>query len=234
MSEFDPSFDRREGESIESFSRRLSLLRTLKPALDEVARRGIQVVVESARAWIGESGLDADYVLEFGDLRIRLVVLPGVESIDGASDLLDRAKTYLLNTPDTDAVALMTDAEGFPTLIVEAYTNLPPAGAELSELVSFQSAVARYFTANALAIEIPDFRTLMEAPTIEELETLLSRAISDSFERVVGSNARIPEKVNALESLGSADLARLIRVASNALQGADVVVEDILPGGGMT
>jgi len=231
MSEFDPSFDRHEGESIDSFARRMALLRGLKPALDELSRRGIQVVVESARSWLGESGLDADYVLEFGDLRIRLVVLPGMESIDSATDLLARAKGYLLSTPDTDAVALITDANRFPTLLVEAYTEVPPEGM-VGQLLPFQAAIGRYVTANALAIEIPDFRTLMEPPTVAELEALLSRAISDSFEQIVGSNARIPEKANALESLGSADLARLVSIATSALRGVDVSPEDALSGEG--
>lgn len=230
MSELQPSFDRREGESMESFSRRLALLRSLEPSLDEMTRRGIQVVVESARARVGESGLDADYIVEFGDLRIRLVVVPGVQSIDGMTDLLSKAKTYLLETPDTDAIALIFDSEGLLTVIVDAYTDSRGAGKK-QEPMPFNSAVARYFTANALAIDIPDFRTLMDPPTVGDLEALLSRALSDSFERLVGSKARIPEKVNALESLGSSDLARLIRAASASLQGVDVDLEEILGGG---
>jgi hypothetical protein len=203
------------------------LLRTLEPALTDLAERGIQVVVESARARHGISNLDSDFIIEFGDARVRLIVLPGVQLLSDTEGLVQRAQSYLLETPDTDALALIFDDENLPTLILDIYLASDPSQ-EFPDPSPFPSAIGHYFLRNTLAIDIPDFRNLVHPPSVEDLEILLSRSVSDSFEREANSQARIPEKINALASLGPRDLVRLIEAAKLALRGEPVASEDVV------
>jgi hypothetical protein len=80
------------------------------------------------------------------------------------------------------------------------------------------AAVREYFRGGLFAIDLPNFNALVELPSARDLSTMMRRSIREVFASVVNSRARIPEKIAALESLGSLDVDAIENLLGQGLK----------------
>jgi hypothetical protein len=219
--------DPRPGESAAAFESRLRMLRRVSPVVEQLTERGFTVVVESDRRGGHPDLLESDLVVEYGDVRLRVLLCPNERSPLRGSASLDRLAHYFLDVPDTDAVAVVADDDGLTTSVLDVYDANDPAHPS-APARSLAAAVATYFTENVFAVELPDFRAVVTLPSEAELRERLERAMRSNFDRVKSGRVRIPEKIAALDTLGPDDARRLIAGATSVLSGETPTINELL------
>lgn len=219
--------DPRPGESATAFERRLRMLRRVSPIVQQLADHGFTVVVESERRGARSDDLVSDLVVEYGDVRLRVVLCPNeTRPLEGSASR-DRLAHYFLDVPDTDAIAVVSDDDELTTSVLDVYDANDHVRSSASPQ-SLTTAIATYFTENVFAVELPDFRTVLALPSETELSELLAGSLRASFERVKTGRVRIPEKIAALDMLGPEDSTRLIECVTAVLRGEVPTVDEIL------
>ena len=219
--------DPRPGESPAAFESRLRMLRRVGPITRRLAEHGFAVVVESERRGAHANDMESDLVVEYGDVRLRVVLCPGEASPLQGSASHDRLSHYLLDVPDTDAIAVVSDDDELSTSVLDVYDANDPGHSAPPER-PLADAIATYFTENVFAVELPDFRTVLALPSEAELRDRLERAVRANFERVKAGRVRIPEKIAALETLGPEDTRRIAACITGVLANDTPTVHEIL------
>ncbi len=219
--------DLRAGESPAAFESRLRMLRRVGPIVRRLGEHGFATVVESERRGAHAGDMESDLVVEYGDVRLRVLLLPGEASPLQGSASHGRLARYFLDVPDTDAIAVVSDDEELSTSVLDVYdANDPdhpsPPARPLAD------AIATYFTENVFAVELPDFRTVLALPSEAELRERLERSVRSSFDRVKAGRVRIPEKIAALETLRPEDTRRLLACITGVLAGDTPTVDELL------
>jgi hypothetical protein len=217
----------RADESPAAFEGRLRMLRRVGPIVQRLAGHGFAIVVESERRSPHTAEMDSDLVVEYGDVRIRILLCPGEEEPLQGRASHDRLAHYLLDVPDTDAVAVVSDDDVLSTCVLDVYdVNDPgrptPPGRPLAD------AVATFFTENVFAVELPNFRQVLVLPSEAELRDQIERSVRVSFERVKAGRVRIPEKIAALEAIGPGDIRRLVASVTGVLDGESPAINELL------
>lgn len=224
----DPEMsDPRRGESSAAFESRLRMLRRASPIVQQLTEHGFTVVVESERRGVRPDDLESDLVVEYGDVRLRVVLCPNETSPLQGSTSHDRLAHYFLDVPDTDAIAVVSDDDELTTSVLDVYDANDPVHLS-APARSLAAAIATYFTENVFAVELPDFRTVLALPSETELRERLERSIRSNFERVKAGRVRIPEKIAALDTLGPEDTRRLIACVTAVLSGETPTVSELL------
>jgi hypothetical protein len=217
----------RPGESAATFEGRLRMLRRLGPIVRKLGEHGFAIVVESDRRTPHAVAIESDLVIEYGDVRVRVLLWPGErEPLKGHASR-DHLAHYFLDVPDTDAVAVVSDDDLLSTLIMDVY-DAHDVGAQMPPSRPFADAIAEFFTANVFAVELPDFRTVLALPSEAELRARLEGLLRDTFGRIKTTRARIPEKIAALEALGIEDVERVIACVTGAIEGDVPAIEALL------
>ena len=213
------------GESSDTFRARIRLSRRVLPVLREMVNRRLSLIIESDRRSSRATSLTSDFVLELGDSRVRLLLTP--DEPDPLSTLIpiDALRHYILDVPDTDAVAVVADDESLSTWVFDVYdlneTQLPNSS-PLAE------ALGAYFEAAVHPIEIPNLRGTMALPTPEQLEDALERTARSAFSDVKGGRARIEEKVTAIGLLGPKDAEQLVGTLLQAYRSRQPILSSLL------
>lgn len=215
----------RVSETAEQFSRRLEMLERLSPALASLATSGWQVSVER------ESGqgarMEMDFVIQLSDLRLALLLRPGVAEATPDSDTLLRIHGYLLSAPEIDAVVVVGDDDQISAAIVDIYATL--AGDPLSEdTAPFEDRVKEYAFRNLSSVELPRFADAVRLPTLDELADRLTALLAKEFHQTTQQNVRIPQRIAALESLDVRDHDLLRRIVSSSLRKSVVDIGPLL------
>jgi hypothetical protein len=219
--------DPRPGESPAAFERRLGMLRRVGPIVRRLAEHGFAIVVESERRGAHAHDMESDLVVEYGDVRLRVLLCPDEATPLQGSASHARLAHYFLDVPDTDAVAVVSDDEELSTSVLDVYdANAPGRSSQSARPLA--DAIATYFTENVFAVELPDFRTVLALPSEAELRDRLERLVRSNFERVKAGRVRIPEKIAALETLGPEDTRRLVSCITAVLAGDTPTVEELL------
>lgn len=219
--------DQRPGESPGAFESRVRMLRRVGPIMRRLAEHGFAVVVESERRGGHAEAMESDLVVEYGDVRLRILLCSDEASPLRGSASHDRLAHYFLDVPDTDAIAVVSDDDELMTSVLDVYDANDP-GQSSPPPRPLADAIATYFTENVFAVELPDFRTVLALPSETELSDRLERSVRSSFERVKAGRVRIPEKIAALETLGSEDARRLVACVTAVLAGDTPTVEELL------
>jgi hypothetical protein len=210
--------DLRPGESPAAFESRLRMLRRTGPIVQRLTDHGFAVVVESGRRGGAHAAdLESDFVVQYGDVRLRVLLCAGeVSPLDGSASPI-RLAHYFLDVPDTDALAVVGDDTDLTTWVLDVYDANDLESAPNAR--PLPDAIAAYFNENVFAVELPDFRRVLALPTEAELRHRIERSLRTSFDRVRSGRVRIPEKIAALESLGPEDMRRLVALISGVLAG---------------
>jgi len=207
------------------FEARLRMLERVGPMLQRLADSGLAIIVEGERRTQVPEGLESDFVVEYGDLRLRVLLLPETQLSDG--DLRKQLQRYFVNVPDTDAVAIVKDDEELSCRVFDIY-DVQDAVAGSVEQEPLPNAIAAYFDRNVFAVEIPNFRELASLPSADEVRNELTRAIEAEFEVVRTRKVRIRERSKALESLTPEHKARLSQVLGKLLTGDAMSLDEVL------
>lgn len=216
-----------QGETPAAFESRLRMLRRLGPIVQRLSEHGFAIVVESERRTAHTEEMESDLVVEYGDVRLRVLLCPGEEAPLQGRASHDRVAHYLLDVPDTDAVALVSDDNLLSTFVLDVYDANDP-GRPMPPPRPLGDAIATYFTENVFAVELPDFRATLSLPSKAELRTRLERSVRASFDDVKTGRARIPEKIAALEALGLEDIRRLVACITGVLDGDTPAINEVL------
>ncbi len=216
----------RPGESATAFEGRLRMLRRLGPIVRELSEHGFAIVVESDRRTPHAIAIESDLVIEYGDVRVRVLLCPGErEPLQGHASR-DQLAHYFLDVPDTDAVAVVSDDDLLSTLIMDVYDTHDEDARMLPRPLA--DAIAEFFTANVFAVDLPDFRTVLSLPSEAELSSRLEGVLRDAFGRIKTTRARIPEKIAALQTLGTQDVERVVACVTSAIDGDVPAIEELL------
>ena len=216
------------GESPVDFRARIGLMRRVLPILADLVRRRFALVVESDRRTASSTSVTSDLVVEFGDSRVRLVLTPNTSDpicTDRVSVLALRH--YMLDVPDTDAVAVVADDDSLSTWVFDVY-DLQVEG-DTPRPAGLADALEAYFEEAVHPIELPNFRGVLRLPTTEVLEASLERDGRAAFEKVRTSRVRIPEKVTALSLLGPTESRNLVNTLVMALRNGEPSLALLLP-----
>lgn len=216
----------RSAESPDRFSARLSMLRRSGPLLSDLPDSGFSIIIESDRRGDEATTLRSDYVIEFGDARLRVVLCPGDERPLERAGAITRLARYFLEVPDTDAVAVVADDASLSTWVLQVYDVAVPTPARPA--TSVRDAVLAFFHDNVLAVEFPDFRSVIELPSQALLENGLAQALERSFNKVASSRAVIHEKKVALSALNARDLRVLSEALARVLHHSTPTMADLL------
>ena len=182
--------------------------------------RRFALVIESDRRTASAASLTGDLVIEFGDSRVRLVLTPNdSEPFSSGRLTVSELRHYMLDVPDTDAVAVVADDEALSTRVFDVYGL--QVDAEIPRPHGLGDALGVYFEEAVHPIELPNFRGILRLPTTELLETTLDRDARAAFEEVRTGRVRIPEKVTALGLLGPAESRKLINTLLMALRNGE-------------
>lgn len=217
----------RPSESTAAFESRLRMLRRVGPIVRRLGERGFAIVVESEHRGPRAADMESDLVVEYGDVRLRVLLCPGEASPLQGSASHDRLAHYFLDVPDTDAIAVVSDDDDLSTSVLDVY-DANDSNHSVPRPRPFADAIATYFTDNVFAVELPDFRTVLALPSEAELGDRLERSIRSSFDRVKAGRVRIPEKIAALETLGPEDIRRLVACITGVLAGDTPTVDGLL------
>lgn len=206
------------GESTEHFVARVRLAARVLPVLRDLVAQRFALVVEADRKTSRAAALTSDFVLEFGDARLRIILAPREpDPLSGKRVNLDALAHYILDVPDTDALAIVADNERLSTYVFDVYalnsTAAKPLPADLGD------ALNAYFDNTVHPIELPDFHGLLTLPSTDRLESILEREARAALERIRTSRVRIEEKVTALGLIGPLDSRHLVETVLQALQG---------------
>ena len=152
------------GESTAEFVGRIHLARRVLPILRDLVARRFALVVESDRRMSSAASLTSDFVLEFGDARVRLILVPGDPDPlgDGAVTTASLAH-YMLDVPDSDAIAVVADDDKLSTRVFDVYSLNSPA--QMAEPLSLSEALDVYFEDIVHPIELPNFRAVLALPS---------------------------------------------------------------------
>lgn len=205
------------GESPEEFRARILLTQRVLPILRDLVSRRFSLVIESDRRSSETVPITSDFVLEYGDSRVRLVL--GANDPDPMSSgrpSLSDLRHFMLDVPDTDAVAVVADNSALSTWVFDVYGL--QADSESAHPMDLGDALAAYFDDTVHPIELPNFRHVLNFPSSEELATALEHDARAAFEKVRSSRARIEEKVRALGQLSPADCQALVDIVLNAFR----------------
>jgi hypothetical protein len=205
------------GESTAEFVGRIHLARRVLPILRDLVARRFAVVVESDRRMSSAASLTSDFVLEFGDARVRLILVPGHPDPlgDGAVTTASLAH-YMLDVPDSDAIAVVADDDKLSTRVFDVYSLNSPA--QMAAPLSLSEALDVYFEDIVHPIELPNFRAVLALPSNDQLESVLERDARAALERIRGSRARIEEKVTAIGLIGPEDSRRLVDILLHTMR----------------
>lgn len=215
---------RRAIETPAQFVARLDLVDRVSPALEEIANHGWAVVVES-NPGSAEASFSTDFILQYGDARLRLLLFPGTSAPFDDRELVSRLRHFILEFPDTDGVVVVADDEVASAWVVDVYdidnalTGQPETRGPGSPILE---ALRGYAANNLFAVDFPDFKQIVSLPRQEQLEQWLADKATSHFSRVSGQRARIPEKVAALETLTGGDLHAIQELLLAALAGDEV------------
>lgn len=220
----------RKGEDLGLFQARVDLLRRVGRVLEKVARAGFTVSVEEEGS--PDNAADADYVIQYGDLRLRVIALPDDNVPDCSTTLIQDARLQLLQHPDADAVVYVGAGESLPARVFDLYETYAKSGMSGvgEQGGSLEQVLSDYFASNLIAVELPDFKNLIDLPDRAELREILQSSVLSEFARLRRQRARIPEKHAALESISEADLARVIHAITETLESktASALVERVV------
>lgn len=218
------------GESPEDFRARIGLIRRVLPILRDLIGRRMALVIESERRSSSTVPITSDFVLEFGDIRVRLVLVASDSNPMSSGRIpISSLRHYILDVPDTDAIAVVADDDALSTWVFDVY-GLQTDG-ERAEPMGIGEALDAYFEDIVHPIEIPNFRRVLSLPTKEVLEAALEQDAREAFEKVRRSNARIEEKITALGLLGSAECNNLVNTVLMALRSGKPSLSPLLPDG---
>ena len=213
------------GESSDTFRARIRLSRRALPVLRELVKRRLSLIIESDRRSSRATSLTSDFVLELGDTRVRLFLTPNESAPLTTLIPIDALRHYILDVPDTDAVAVVADDENLSTWVFDVYDlneTQPPNSSPLAD------SLGAYFEAAVHPIEIPNLRGTMALPTPEQLEEALERNARSAFSGVKGGRPRIEEKVKAIGSLGPKDADRLVGTLLEAYRSKQSILSSLL------
>lgn len=222
---------RRQSESPDEFRARLALLDRVSPVLRDLSDHGWDLSVESTGGEVEEGTLTTDFILQFGDLRLRLLLFPLVPRPLDAG-LMSRLAHFMLEVPDTDALIVAGDDEQVTSWVLDVYDM--QRGARQSELEGVEEgrplldALRSFASSNLFAVDLPDFRDIVVLPQENDLQRILSEVTAAHFTRVKSQNARIPEKIAALESLSGFHLQALQDALAAALHGTEIDVSTLV------
>ena len=202
-----------DGLTPELFARHLEMVESITPLLGELTSQGITVIVESERSKT-TSVPATDYILEFGDLRLRVFLDPGEQPPWMENEFAKRARGWLIEYPDADSLALCSGVESMEAVVIDSLSS-----EQAPHPQPIRKALGEYFVTNVLVAGFPDFRDLLVLPDVSDMEARLEEAIRAAFAQTAKSKVRIPEKIAALHSLSGADSAQMIRLAKAALDG---------------
>lgn len=219
--------ERKPGESLVAFEARLRMLRRVGPVVQRLTEHGFAIVVESERRSQFAEEMDSDLIIEYGDVRIRVLLFPGETAPMQGQASRDRLAHYFLDVPDADAVAVVSDDDVLSTWMMDVYDANDPSRSTMP-LRPFADAIATFFSENVFALELPDFRTVLALPSEVELRARIERSVLGNFDRIKAARARIPEKIAALETLGPEDIRRLVSCLTGVLDGHTPGVEGLL------
>ena len=212
----DPMQLPRRGEDLGVFQLRMSLLRRTRGVLEKLARAGFSISIEGDEE---AETPDADYIIQYGDLRVRLIVIPNIEDPSANKSLPQEARLQLLQHADADAVVFVGAAETLPACIFDLYeTYADERGSVEVQGEQLERVLSEFFTANLVAVELPDFQNLVDLPDRLELRDLLESCVRGEFRKLRAQRAIIPEKRAALESVSDADLSRVTSAITEALE----------------
>jgi hypothetical protein len=218
----------RPDEDPATFEARLSMLERLEPELRVLRQTGLGISTEPETSLGRHTELHSDLVIQFGDLRIRLILQPRSPGNDRQSRAIASLSSYLLANPDTDAVALVADDDELTTMLFDVY-EAHSLQRSVPEARPFRSAVSEFLASNALAIELPDFRGVVALPTTDDLAQLARETVHRTFDAVKSQKARISEKITALESLTPHDESTLASIAETAVRGGESRLDVLIP-----
>lgn len=203
------------GESSDTFRARIRLSGRVLSVLREMVHRRLSLIIESDRRSSRATSLTSDFVLELGDSRVRLLLAPDEPTPLSALIPRDALRHYILDVPDTDAIAVVADDENLSTWVFDVYDL---NDTQLSDSSPLAEALGAYFEAAIHPIEIPNLRGTMALPTPEQLEDALERTARSAFSSVKSSRARIEEKVTAMGLLGPDDAEQLVDTLLHAFR----------------
>lgn len=219
----------RKGESVSDFEARLAMLDEVTPVLQDLTTQGFSIVVESDRVGSGPSGIKSDYIIEFGDLRIRVILVPRESDPLSDSEFSTRLAQYFIEAPDTDALAIVGALPECRTWVVDVYDVSKKDDARTASGKPLSQALSEYFLANLFSIELPDFRAILALPTVDSLEELLAEKIRTNFARVAeGKGVKISEKSTARQTLAASDLSRLLVALTRGLSLERIAPSELL------
>ncbi|MGA2804545.1 MAG: hypothetical protein ABSD85_15380 [Acidimicrobiales bacterium] len=206
------------GESTDAFVARINLARRVLPILRDLVKQRFALVVESDRRTSSAASLTSDFVLEFGDARVRLILVPGDHDPIGRGTVsMSSLAHYMLDVPDSDAVAVVSDDEQLSTWVFDIYAL--KSSATTSDATALAEALSGYFESAVHPIELPDFRGVLALPSAEQLESALGRNAAAALDRIKHGRVQIEEKVRAINLIGPEDSRRLLDTLLSAVQG---------------
>jgi hypothetical protein len=209
-------------ESAGAFRARVSLIERVSPTLRAMKDAGWQVMGEEAQAHPA-SQLRSDFVVQFGDLRLRILLFPEESRPLAKPDLRNELRTYLLASADTDALVVVADDDDTTSWITDVYELQRTEADTLVQLEGrpLRSALKEYALKNVFAIDVPGTDIQSSLPTVEDLRERLERIARLNFHETKESSkrVRIAEKRAALESLGPHELGQILEWMESALEG---------------
>jgi hypothetical protein len=214
------------GESTETFIDRIKLAKRVLPILRDLVCRNFSLVVESERRSSSAASLTSDFVLEYGDVRVRIILTPS-ESAPFEANVIDATMLahYMLDVPDTDAVAIVADDRELSTWIFDIYSLNASATIEMQELAT---ALNSYFEDFVHPIEVPNFRSALSLPTQDQLEPLLQQQAIAALEHIKTARVSIDEKKTALGRIGLQDRERLIKTLMQTIRTGHAAISILL------
>jgi hypothetical protein len=168
---------------------------------------------ESGEVFVGPEFIPADLTIQHLDLRIRLILLIDAEGPQALADAgpLRAAELLLKHWPETTAVGLVANDSLLSCLIVEPFEvessigtpsglTIPPTPRRDAYPVA--EAVRKY-----LEVVVPSWDRVPSSLELSAVgyEDLAPAIASDIQQDLATRPARIPEKKDALNSVGTAD-----------------------------